>query len=122
MGVSVWLAAGLLLALLLAAGLAAGLTLRRSPRGRRFWRLSTGRKLAFGRFLIKEPQTPRAGRILLTLLVAYLLLPIDLVPDFVPVLGHLDDLLVAGAVLVVLLLIIPGQAIDSALSAAEQSR
>ena len=44
--------------------------------------------------LAKDPSQPRAVRIRLGLLLAYLALPIDLVPDFVPVLGYADDLIV----------------------------
>ncbi|SDN73818.1 DUF1232 domain-containing protein [Geodermatophilus sp. DSM 45219] len=42
---------------------------------------------------------PRGVRVRLWLLLAYLALPVDLVPDFVPVLGHVDD-----AIMVVLVL------------------
>jgi uncharacterized membrane protein YkvA (DUF1232 family) len=44
--------------------------------------------------LAKDPSQPRAVRIRLGLLLAYLALPIDLVPDFVPVLGYADDVIV----------------------------
>ena len=42
---------------------------------------------------------PRGVRVRLWLLLAYLALPIDLVPDFVPVLGHADDAVVVVLVL-----------------------
>jgi uncharacterized membrane protein YkvA (DUF1232 family) len=42
---------------------------------------------------------PRGVRVRLWLLLAYLALPIDLVPDFVPVLGHADDAIVVALVL-----------------------
>jgi uncharacterized membrane protein YkvA (DUF1232 family) len=41
--------------------------------------------------LARDPGTPRAQRVLILALAAYLASPIDLVPDFVPGLGHLDD-------------------------------
>jgi uncharacterized membrane protein YkvA (DUF1232 family) len=44
--------------------------------------------------LAKDPSQPRAVRIRLGILLAYLALPIDLVPDFVPVLGYADDVIV----------------------------
>jgi uncharacterized membrane protein YkvA (DUF1232 family) len=49
--------------------------------------------------LARDPKTPRSARIALVVLAAYLASPIDLVPDFIPVAGQLDD-----AVLVVLAL------------------
>ena len=51
------------------------------------------------RRLIADPRVPRRRKLALVLLVGYLVLPIDLVPDFVPVLGQLDDVLVAALAL-----------------------
>jgi uncharacterized membrane protein YkvA (DUF1232 family) len=42
---------------------------------------------------------PRRSKLLLWLLVPYLASPIDLIPDFIPVLGYLDDALIVAAVL-----------------------
>lgn len=44
-------------------------------------------------YAARHPQTPWAARLLVALAVAYALSPIDLIPDFIPVLGILDDLL-----------------------------
>lgn len=41
-----------------------------------------------------DPRTPWYVRLLFGLLLAYALSPIDLIPDFIPLLGHLDDLLI----------------------------
>src|ERR671935_2842017 len=43
------------------------------------------------RRLLGDPRVPRRAKVALALLVAYLALPFDLVPDFVPVAGQLDD-------------------------------
>ena len=59
--------------------------------------------LVLVRRLLADPRVPRRRRALLGALVLYLASPIDLVPDFIPVLGQLDDLLVAGLVLRVVL-------------------
>ncbi|WP_150237267.1 YkvA family protein [Nocardiopsis quinghaiensis] len=49
--------------------------------------------------LARDRELPRGVRVRLWLLLAYLALPVDLVPDFVPVLGHADDAIVAALVL-----------------------
>jgi uncharacterized membrane protein YkvA (DUF1232 family) len=49
--------------------------------------------------LAGDATLPRGVRVRLWLLLAYLALPIDLVPDFVPVLGHADDAVVVALVL-----------------------
>ena len=51
------------------------------------------------RSLAADPSTPRPVKLALGGLVAYLASPIDLVPDFVPLIGLLDDVIVAGLVL-----------------------
>ncbi|MFF1614503.1 YkvA family protein [Amycolatopsis sp. NPDC058278] len=51
------------------------------------------------RRLAADKTLPRGVRIRLALLLAYLALPIDLVPDFVPVLGYADDAIIVSAVL-----------------------
>lgn len=42
-------------------------------------------------FALRDPRTPWWVKALAALVVAYALSPIDLVPDFIPVLGYLDD-------------------------------
>jgi uncharacterized membrane protein YkvA (DUF1232 family) len=51
------------------------------------------------RRLLGDPRVPRRHKLLLGGLVAYLALPFDLVPDFIPVAGQLDDAIVVGLVL-----------------------
>ncbi|MDA2811893.1 DUF1232 domain-containing protein [Nocardiopsis sp. RSe5-2] len=51
------------------------------------------------RRLAADPGLPRGVRVRLWLLIAYLALPIDLVPDVVPVLGYADDAIITAAVL-----------------------
>ncbi len=41
--------------------------------------------------LMRHPQTPRAPKVVALLVLAYALSPIDLIPDFIPVIGLLDD-------------------------------
>lgn len=51
------------------------------------------------RRLAADNTLPRGVRIRLALLLAYLAFPIDLVPDFIPVLGYADDAIIVAAVL-----------------------
>ena len=44
-------------------------------------------------FMLKDPRAPRGPKVLAFAVLAYALSPIDLIPDFIPVLGWLDDLI-----------------------------
>jgi len=54
--------------------------------------------------LLRDPRVPRLDKALLGFVVAYILLPADLVPDFLAVLGYVDDLFLLGMALDRLLL------------------
>ena len=51
------------------------------------------------RALLRDPRVPRRRKLLLAALLAYLAMPIDLVPDFIPIAGQLDDAIVVALVL-----------------------
>jgi uncharacterized membrane protein YkvA (DUF1232 family) len=51
------------------------------------------------RGLIRDPRVPRGSKLLLVFAVAWIASPIDLVPEFIPVLGPLDDAVIAALVL-----------------------
>ena len=57
----------------------------------------------------RDPRTPWYARALVFLVVAYALSPIDLIPDFIPVLGYLDDLIIVPAGIALALTMIPPQ-------------
>jgi uncharacterized membrane protein YkvA (DUF1232 family) len=50
--------------------------------------------IALVRDLVRDPRVPRRHKRLLGVLVGYLALPFDIVPDFIPIAGHLDDALI----------------------------
>lgn len=58
-------------------------------------------------FAARDPRAPFFARMLAMLVAAYALSPIDLIPDFVPVLGYLDDLLIVPLGLLWVLRLMP---------------
>jgi uncharacterized membrane protein YkvA (DUF1232 family) len=57
----------------------------------------------------RDPRTPWYGRALAACVVGYAFSPIDLIPDFIPVLGQLDDLLIVPCLLYAALAFIPAE-------------
>jgi len=55
----------------------------------------------------RDPRTPRYASVFTALVVGYAFSPIDLIPDFVPVLGYLDDLVLLPIGVIIVLRLIP---------------
>ena len=70
--------------------------------------------------VVRDPRTPWAARVLLGAAVLYLLSPIDLVPDILPVIGQLDDLIVVPALAWAGLKMIPGNIVEEHRAAVER--
>ncbi len=64
-------------------------------------------ELAIYRLVLKHPKTPWLAKLFLGLAIAYLLLPFDLIPDFIPVLGQLDEIIIIPVLVYLALLFIP---------------
>lgn len=77
---------------------------------------ATGRelrkKLELYRLVLKDPRTPALPKALLWLALAYTLLPFDLIPDFLPVIGHVDDVIIVPLLVVLALKLIPAEVIE----------
>ena len=58
-------------------------------------------------FCRSHPDTPLIAKVLAVLVLAYAFSPIDLIPDFIPVLGYLDDLLIVPAGIYLTLRLVP---------------
>ena len=82
---------------------------RRSKSGvnDRISRLSWPAKVQLGWRLVRDNLVPRLARASAFLPVLYLISPIDLLPDFIPILGRLDDALVFGVVIDLLVRSVP---------------
>jgi uncharacterized membrane protein YkvA (DUF1232 family) len=72
-------------------------------------------------FAVRDPRTPLAARLLAGAVVAYALSPVDLIPDFIPVLGYLDDLVLVPLGIALALRMIPESVITQARVQAAQA-
>ena len=73
----------------------------------RLWAATLRRDVAALILAVRDPRTPLTARIIAALVVAYALSPIDLSPDFVPVLGYIDDLIIVPLGLALVLRLVP---------------
>ncbi len=69
------------------------------------------REVRFWRTVMAHPRTPRSARWLLRLAFAYAVSPIDLIPDWIPLIGHLDDALIVPGLIFVARRIIPADVV-----------
>lgn len=61
---------------------------------------------------LKDKDTPAAAKILAAVTVGYALSPVDLIPDFIPVLGYLDDLILLPALIAMTVKLIPTEILE----------
>ncbi|WP_427107738.1 YkvA family protein [Lysinibacillus xylanilyticus] len=68
----------------------------------------------------KDPRSPWYAKLVAMLVVAYAFSPIDLIPDFIPVLGYLDDLIIVPLGIIFALKLIPPHVAEDNKEAAEK--
>ena len=69
------------------------------------------RELRVYQLVRKDARTPKPAKWLLGLAVGYTLLPFDLIPDFIPVIGHLDDVIIVPALVIIALRLVPAEVV-----------
>ena len=84
-----------------------------------FIKLRTRRKLTFVRLVMGDDRVPLYVKIIPFLLLLYLTSPIDLVPDFIPVLGYLDDVVIALLALALIIKLTSGPVVRDLLQQAK---
>jgi uncharacterized membrane protein YkvA (DUF1232 family) len=88
----------------------------------RKWAEALKHQLVIVHLASQDPRTPWYAKALLLLILAYALSPIDLIPDFIPVLGLLDDLILLPVAVYAVLKLIPEHVLhDASLRAATYS-
>lgn len=68
----------------------------------------------------RDPRVPWYARLFVGVVVAYALSPIDLIPDFVPILGYLDDLILIPLGIALALRMVPRDVLDECRARAER--
>ena len=66
----------------------------------------------FYRLVLVDARTPPISRWLLGVAIGYLLMPFDLIPDFIPILGQLDDAVIVPGLIILAMRKVPLQVID----------
>ena len=59
--------------------------------------------------LLNASRTPKFSKILIGLALGYALFPFDIIPDFIPVLGHIDDVVIVPALIVLALKLVSNE-------------
>ena len=70
------------------------------------------RELKVYKLVLKDSRTPKLAKFLLGLAVGYALLPFDVIPDFIPVIGFLDDIIIVPALVIVALKLVPKEVVE----------
>lgn len=70
------------------------------------------REIEVYQLVLRDPRVPWLSKWLLALAIGYLLSPIDLIPDFIPILGQIDDLIIVPALAALALKFIPQKVIQ----------
>ncbi|MDP2931701.1 MAG: YkvA family protein [Chloroflexota bacterium] len=70
------------------------------------------RELLVYYFVLKDPRTPKPAKFLLWLAIGYAFLPFDIIPDFIPVIGQLDDIIIVPGLIVLALKLVPKEIVE----------
>lgn len=72
------------------------------------------REIATYRIALSDSRTPLMAKIFLGLAVGYAVLPFDIIPDFIPIVGQLDDLILLPVLLLIARAFIPKEVLSDA--------
>lgn len=73
-------------------------------------------------FAYRDPRVPWYAKVSIVLIVAYAFSPIDLIPDFIPIFGYLDDLVIVPLGVFLVLRMVPAQVMADCQEKAKEHR
>lgn len=73
-------------------------------------------------FALKHPSTPLYAKVLIAIVVGYALSPIDFIPDFVPILGYLDDVILLPLGIALVIMLIPPDVLNECRKLAQDNK
>jgi uncharacterized membrane protein YkvA (DUF1232 family) len=79
------------------------------------------RELKVYQAIAKHPKTPRRARWLLGAALGYVFLPFDLIPDFLPLIGHLDDAVIVPGLVYLALKSVPPEIVEECRAASQEN-
>jgi uncharacterized membrane protein YkvA (DUF1232 family) len=93
---------------------------RRKQLVRRLQALPARAKVRLAWRLLRDRRMPAAVKAVIPALVAYLLMPLDIIPDFIPVIGQLDDLLLIALAVGLVVRFTPVEVLEEHISRLEE--
>ena len=73
------------------------------------------------RLAMRHQRTPKTARILLGLAIGYTLMPFDIIPDFIPIIGHIDDAVIVPLLVIAALGMIPPEVMQECRAKAREA-
>jgi len=86
------------------------------------WAKSLKRDVIALNFAYQDPRCPTSAKVVAAATILYAASPIDLIPDFIPVLGQLDDLILVPAGIALSIKLIPKEVMDDARAKVEEGQ
>ena len=71
------------------------------------------RQMRFYRLLLRDSRTPTISKILLGAALGYAIWPLGLVPDFIPIVGYVDDIVIVPALVCIAIQRVPDHVVDA---------